>query len=133
MTNNKLIFKKNINNQGIPITNCFFNDDPENILATMVEDVPENFQEPLYLQKSVVVSVPYNDDGTRIEISIWFSPNESNEKMSEVIQSYFDWRFKDLKDINTSMSFDDNGKLAPINKLLIDPIQYYKQQSRLNK
>ena len=28
---------------------------------------------------------------------------------------------------------DDNGKLAPINKLLIDPIQYYKQQSRLNK
>ena len=42
MTNNKLIFKKNINNQGIPITNCFFDDDPENILATMVEDVPEN-------------------------------------------------------------------------------------------
>ena len=28
---------------------------------------------------------------------------------------------------------DDSGKLAPINKLLIDPIQYYKQQSRLNK
>ena len=112
MTNNKLIFKKNINNQGIPITNCFFDDDPENILATMVEDVPENFKEPLYLQKSVVVSVPYNDDGTRIEISIWFSPNESNEKMSEVIQSYFDWRFKDLKDKNTSMSFDDNGKLV---------------------
>jgi hypothetical protein len=28
---------------------------------------------------------------------------------------------------------DDNGKLAPVNKLLIDPIQYYKQQSRLNK
>ena len=47
MTNNKLTFKKNINNQGIPITNCFFDDDPENILATMVEDVPENFQEPL--------------------------------------------------------------------------------------
>ena len=133
MTNNKLIFKKNINNQGIPITSCFFDDDPENILATMVEDVPENFQEPLYLQKSIVVSVPYSDDSTRIEISIWFSPNESNEKMSEVIQSYFDWRFKNLKNKNTSMSFDDNGKLAPINKLLIDPIQYYKQQSRLNR
>ena len=28
---------------------------------------------------------------------------------------------------------DDNGELAPINKLLIDPIQYYKQQARLNK
>ena len=28
---------------------------------------------------------------------------------------------------------DDNGKLAPVNKLLVDPIQYYKQQSRLNK
>ena len=105
MTNSKLIFKKNINNQGIPITNCFFDDDPENILATMVEDVPENFQEPLYLQKSIVVSVPYNDDSTRIEISIWFSPNESNEKMSEVIQSYFDWRFKNLKDKNTFLNY----------------------------
>ena len=28
---------------------------------------------------------------------------------------------------------DDTGKLAPVNKLLIDPVQYYKQQSRLNK
>mgnify|MGYP001240040227 CR=1 FL=1 len=28
---------------------------------------------------------------------------------------------------------DDNGELAPVNKLLIDPIQYYKQQARLNK
>ena len=28
---------------------------------------------------------------------------------------------------------DDNGELAPVNKLLIDPIQYYKQQDRLNK
>ena len=112
MTNNKLIFKKNINNQGIPITNCFFDDDPENILATMVEDVPEIFKNHYISKNLFVVSVPYNDDGTRIEISIWFSPNESNEKMSEVIQSYFDWRFKNLKDKNTSMSFDDNGKLV---------------------
>ena len=28
---------------------------------------------------------------------------------------------------------DDNGELAPVNKLLIYPIQYYKQQDRLNK
>jgi len=28
---------------------------------------------------------------------------------------------------------DDNGDLSPVKKLLIDPIQYYKQQSRLNK
>ena len=28
---------------------------------------------------------------------------------------------------------DDSGVLAPVNKLLIDPIQYYKQQARLNK
>ena len=28
---------------------------------------------------------------------------------------------------------DDNGELSPVNKLLIDPIQYYKQQDRLNK
>ena len=28
---------------------------------------------------------------------------------------------------------NDDGELAPIHKLLIDPIQYYKQQARLNK
>ena len=28
---------------------------------------------------------------------------------------------------------NDEGKLFPIDKLLIDPVQYYKQQSRLNK
>ena len=28
---------------------------------------------------------------------------------------------------------DDNGQLSPVKKLLIDPVQYYKQQSRLNK
>ena len=28
---------------------------------------------------------------------------------------------------------DDNGNLSPIKKLLIDPIQYYKQKSRLNQ
>ena len=47
----------------------------------------------------------------RIEISIWISPNEANDKMSEIIQSYFDWRFKDLKSKKTSMTFDNDGKL----------------------
>ena len=27
----------------------------------------------------------------------------------------------------------DKGELSPINKMLIDPVQYYKQQNRLNK
>ena len=46
------------------------------------------------------------------EISIWISPNEDNDQMSEIIQSYFDWRFKDLSSKNTSMSFDNDGKLV---------------------
>ena len=28
---------------------------------------------------------------------------------------------------------NDKGELFPINKMLIDPVQYYKQQNRLNK
>ena len=28
---------------------------------------------------------------------------------------------------------NDKGELSPINKMLIDPVQYYKQQNRLNK
>ena len=28
---------------------------------------------------------------------------------------------------------NDDGKLTPVNKLLIDPVQYFKQQSRLNR
>ena len=107
-----LNFKKIINENGVPITNCFFSESPENILATMVEDAPENFKEPLYLQKSVSVVVPYNEQGDRIEISIWISPNEGNDKMSEIIQSYFDWRFKDLQSKKTSMTFNNDGKLV---------------------
>ena len=107
-----LDFKKMINDNGVPITNCFFKDAPENILATMVEDAPKDFEEPLYLQKSVSVSVPNNDQGGRILISIWFSTNENNDKMSEIIQLYFDWRFKDLKSKNTSMSFDEKGVIV---------------------
>ena len=107
-----LKFKKIINENGVPITNCYFINTPENILATMVEDAPENFIGPLYLQKSVSVSVPNNKQGERIEISIWISPNEDNDEMSEIIQSYFDWRFKDLSSKKTSMSFDNDGKLV---------------------
>jgi len=107
-----LKFKKIINENGVPITNCYYIDMPENILATMVEDAPKDFKEPLYLQKSVSVSVPNNEAGERIEISIWISPNEDNDKMSEIIQSYFDWRFKDLSSKKTSMTFDNDGKLV---------------------
>ena len=28
---------------------------------------------------------------------------------------------------------NDEGELSPVNKLLIDPIQYFKQKARLNK
>ena len=28
---------------------------------------------------------------------------------------------------------DDNGKLSPVDKLLIDPVEYFKQRERLNK
>ena len=108
----KVKFKKMINPNGVPITNCFFEDNPENILATMIEDEPEGFEGPLFLQKSVKVSIPNDDTETRIDISIWFSPNEDNDQMSEIIQSYFDWRFKDLSSKNTSMSFDNDGKLV---------------------
>jgi len=107
----KVNFIKMINPNGVPITNCFFEENPESILATMVEDEPEGFEGPLYLQKSVKVSIPSYGSKTRIEISIWFSPNEDNDKMSDIIQSFFDWRFKDLKSKETSMSFDENGKL----------------------
>ncbi len=107
----KVKFKKMINPNGVTITNCFFEDNPENILATMVEDEPEGFEGPLFLQESVKVSIPNDDTETRIDISIWFSPNEDNDKMSDIIQSFFDWRFKDLKSKETSMSFDESGKL----------------------
>ena len=88
-----LKFKKIINENGVPITNCYYIDMPENILATMVEDAPKDFKEPLYLQKSVSVSVPNNEAGERIEISIWISPNDLSSK-------------------KTSMTFDNDGKLV---------------------
>ena len=39
----------------------------------------------------------------------------------------------ETKDRIVGSPIDDNGNLAPIKKLMIDPIQYYKQQARLNK
>ena len=30
-------------------------------------------------------------------------------------------------------SIDDNGELSPVDKLLIEPVEYFKQKERLNK
>ena len=35
--------------------------------------------------------------------------------------------------ISGQISIDDNGELSPVNKLLIDAVEYFKQKERLNK
>ena len=112
MTKAKQIkFKKSDKNGNI-LTECYYNNNPETILAIMVENLNKDFEEPLYLQKSVLVSIQKNDLGERMDISIWFSVDVNNDSMSSIIQSFFDWKFPDLKSKNPSMTFDENGKLA---------------------
>ena len=105
-------FNRIIDKHGNTITQCFFDKNPENILALMVENISNNFEEPLYLQKSLVVSIPDPDDKNMTEISIWFSANEDKDVMASIIQSFFEWRFPNLE-INdkTKMGMDSFGKL----------------------
>ena len=108
----KVNFKKIMDKEKVRITHCFYKENPENILAIMAEDISNSFVEPMYLQKSVVVSVPNLNKDRNIDISIWVSSQESNDSMSFIIQSFFDWRFPELKSKNTSMKFDNSKKLV---------------------
>ena len=106
-------FKHYTDKNGNFVTQCFAENNEENILAVMVENISTNFEEPLFLEKSLVVSIPEPDENNRTEVSIWFSTNEEKDRMSSIIQKFFDWRFPQLGfEKNTTMRVEEPGKLT---------------------
>ena len=46
-------------------------------------------------------------------VSIWISTNEAKDKMSSIIQKFFEWRFPHLSfEKNTTMQMQEPGKLT---------------------
>ena len=112
----QFIFDSFKNKKDLVITQCSLGEEPEIIIAIMGEDIPEDFEEPLFLGNKYVVALPQIIAGYSKEITIWFSKDVAPEIMSNLIQSYFNEKFPNL-DINdsTSMGVSEAGKIVIVN------------------
>ena len=108
----KIDFKFSKDKYGNEFSKCFSSNNKKNVLAIMVENVSPQFDEPLYLQKSIDVSIPIPSEKKRTIISIWYSPDENPDNLSSIIQSFFEFKFPNLllKE-NISMSLNHENKL----------------------
>ncbi len=113
----KTKFLKKTDPNGFLVTQCLNKSNEEQILAIMAENVDEKFEEPFFLEKGIVVSIPYPSNKNRTKISVWYSNNEDKENISSIIQSFFEWRFPKLQ-INkkTTMEVNKDGILTINNK-----------------
>ena len=112
----KIEFKITKDKFGNKFVKCFNSDNYENVLAVMVEDIKDTFEEPLYLKRTVDVSIPVPSEEKRTLISIWYSTNENPDDLSSVIQAYFENYYSDqLSKNNYSMQINKTGELF-INK-----------------
>ena len=111
----KFIIKTDSND--VKYTQCVNKENEEQILAIMAENINDSFEEPMFLEKGVVVSIPVPDEKNRTKISVWYSNNEDKESISSLIQSFFEWRFPELN-INkeTTMEVNREGILSINNK-----------------
>ena len=108
----KIEFKLSKDQYGNDLTKCYSSNDEGNILAIMVENASVDFNEPLFLKKSIDVLIPIPSEKNRTTISIWYSPDENLENLSSIIQSFFEFKFPNLllKE-KISMSLNHENKL----------------------
>ena len=79
-------------------------------------DIPDDFEEPLYLGNKYVVVLPQIIAGYAKEITIWFSKDVDPETMSNLIQCYFSKKFPNLEiNESTSMGVSEAGKIIIVN------------------
>ena len=112
----QFIFDSFSNEKNLIITQCSLSEEPEVVVAIMGEDIPDDFEEPLFLGNKYVVVLPQIIAGYAKEITIWFSKDVSPDTMSNLIQAYFSKKFPNL-DINesTSMGVSEAGKIIIVN------------------
>ena len=110
------IFDSLSNEKKIALTQCSLTEEPEVVVAIMGEDIPEDFEEPLFLGNKYVVVLPQIIAGYAKEITIWFSKDVDPETMSNLIQSYFNKKFPNLEiNDSTSMGISEAGKIIIVN------------------
>ena len=114
-TADKFIFKSFDNIKNIMLTQCSLSEEPDVVVAIMGEDVPEDFEDPLFLGNKYVVALPQIIVGYAKEVTVWFSKEVPPETMSNLIQEYFDSNFPNLDiDESTSMGLSEAGKIRII-------------------
>ena len=114
-TTDKFIFKSLDNVKNIMLTQCSLSEEPDVVVAIMGEDVPEDFEDPLFLGNKYVVALPQIIVGYAKEVTVWFSKEVPPETMSNLIQEYFDANFPNLDiDESTSMGLSEAGKIRII-------------------
>ena len=114
-TTDKFIFKSFDNIKNFMLTQCSLREEPDVVVAIMGEDVPEDFEDPLFLGNKYVVALPQIIVGYAKEVTVWFSKEVPPETMSNLIQEYFDSNFPNLDiDESTSMGLSEAGKIRII-------------------
>ena len=97
------------------LTQCSLSEEPDVVVAIMGEDVPEDFEDPLFLGNKYVVALPQIIVGYAKGVTVWFSKEVPPEIMSNLIQEYFDANFPNLDiDESTSMGLSEAGKIRII-------------------
>ena len=115
-TKDQFIFDSFSNEKHLVITQCSLSEDSEVVVAIMGEDVPDDFEEPLFLGNKYVVVLPQIIAGYAKEITIWFSKDVDPETMSNLIQDYFSKKFPKLEiNDSTSMGVSEAGKIIIVN------------------
>ena len=114
----QFIFDSFSNEKNLIITQCSLSEEPEVVVAIMGEDIPDDFEEPLYLGNKYVVVLPQIIAGYAKEITIWFSKDVNPDTMSNLIQAYFSKKFPNLEiNESTSMGVSEAGKIIIVNNL----------------
>ena len=114
--NEQFMFESFSNEKNLVLTQCSLSEEPEVVVAVMGEDIPEDFEEPLFLGNKYVVVLPQIIAGYAKEITIWFSKDVDSDTMSNLIQSYFNEKFPNLEINNsTSMGISEAGKIIIVN------------------
>ena len=114
-TADKFIFKSFDNIKNIMLTQCSLSEEPDVVVAIMGEDVPQDFEDPLFLGNKYVVALPQIIVGYAKEVTVWLSKEVPPEIMSSLIQEYFDAKFPNVDiDESTSMGLSEAGKIRII-------------------
>ena len=109
----KFIFKPYDNITNLTITQCTITDDPDIVVAIMGEDIPDGYEDPLFLGNKYTVVLPQIIVGYAKEVTIWFSKEVPPETMSTLIQEYFDLKFPNLEITDkSSMGVSEAGKIV---------------------